>query len=449
MAFGALSSLGLGSQGILTNDILDKLKAADKASMVNPITRRKFQMQNRSDELSNIKSKLNSLSSSITTLLDDDIYSATKINSSGDSVAVSSTSTTKAQNFTINVKQLATRDIFESKDGFSSKDSQLESGSITIQVGDNDSVSIDINDGDTIEDLVDNINEQLGDDVEASLLNVGGDNPYRLIIKSKNTGEANSLTISSDSASFSSGIDRIGDGAKDAIVEIDGIEVKRGSNKFDDVIDGVEFTAKKSGETTVSIEEDRSKFMDSISDFVDQFNSVINTLKNDTRYNADTKSAGVFQGNSTVRGIIDKLQNIVYSTISSDGKMAMDFGLEIKRDGTLSLDKSKLENTMKENPDQVKEFFKSKDTTSGLFQKFDKTIFRMTTFSGGDIKNLSNSIESSLKSLEEMEKNALARLEAKYDIMAKQFASFDSLMGTLNSSATTLKQMIDAQFAKK
>jgi len=449
MSFGALSSLGLGSQGVLTNDILDKLKAADRASMVNPITRRKFQMQDRSHELSNIKSKLSSLSSSITTLLNDDTYHATKTNTSGDSIDISASSTTKAQSFTINVKQLATRDIFESNDGFSSKDSELESGSITIQVGDNDSVSIDINDGDTLEDLVNNINEQMGGDVEASLLNVGGDNPYRLIIKSANTGEANSLTISSDSDSFSNDISRIGNGAKDAVVEVDGIEVKRSSNKFDDVIDGVTFRAKKIGETTVDIEEDRSKFMDSMSDFVDQFNSVINTLKNDTKYNADTKSAGIFQGNSTVRGIIDKLQNIVYSTVSSDNKMAMNFGLEMKRDGTLSLDKSKLEEAMKENPDQVKEFFKSSDTVSGLFQKFDKTLFRMTTLSGGDIKSLSSSIDSSLKSLEEMEQNAIKRLDAKYDIMAKQFASFDSLMGTLNSSATTLQQMIDAQFAKK
>ena len=126
MAFGALSTLGLGSQGILTNDIIDKLKAADRASMVTPITKRKFQMQDRSHELSNIKSKLNSLSSSITTLLDDNTYNGTKINTSGDSVDISASPTTKAQDFTINVKQLATRDIFESNDGFSSKTVNLK-----------------------------------------------------------------------------------------------------------------------------------------------------------------------------------------------------------------------------------------------------------------------------------------------------------------------------------
>ena len=32
---GALSTLGLGSQGVLTNDIIDQLKEADTSSIIN------------------------------------------------------------------------------------------------------------------------------------------------------------------------------------------------------------------------------------------------------------------------------------------------------------------------------------------------------------------------------------------------------------------------------
>ncbi len=53
---GALSTLGLGSQGVLTNDIIDQLKEADTSSIIKPIENKIELSTTKQSTLSDIKS---------------------------------------------------------------------------------------------------------------------------------------------------------------------------------------------------------------------------------------------------------------------------------------------------------------------------------------------------------------------------------------------------------
>lgn len=448
MALGALSTLGLGSQGVLTNDIVDKLKEADKAALITPIETRQNSIQNKLDEVGEIKKLLSKLYTSVTNMTYDSTYEEMKTDLNGSSVSVKTSGSLENQNFTINVTKLATKDIFESNDNFASKDSILDSGDITIDIG-SDSFTIDIDSGDTLEDLVKNINENTDGKVEASILNVGGDNPYKLIIKSADTGEENRLTITQNSNSFSNGIDRIGDPAQDAEFEFDGVTITRSSNDIDDLIENVTITLESEGKTDIALKKDNSKIIDGIKDFVEKYNELSNVLKADTEYDSENKEAGIFQGDSQVRSIMRTLSDVVSTTISKDSKMANDFGLEIQRDGSLKFDESKFKEAYEKDPDATVEFFKASDASSGMFNKLEDKLFDINISSDGTIKSLKKKLEEESRRNQELLEKAQEKLDARYEILTKKFAAADALMGKLSNSSNILQQMIEAQYAKK
>ncbi len=443
-----LATIGLGSKNILSNDLIEKLKKADEKAFVTPIETRKTKVENQITEINALSDMINTLSDKVSPLINSDIYQSMKTSVSGDSVDVSITGKVNAQNLDIDVVSLATKDVFETNDSFSSKDDALSSGSLSISIDGND-YDITIDDGDTLSDLVDKINSQTDGKVNATILNVGGDNPYKLIIKSTDTGAKNQISISSDSDSFSNDFQRVGDAASDAVFKVDGVEITRSSNEVNDLIDGITFSLKSVGSSTISIQEDDSKLINAINSFVDQFNAVINVVKGDTKFDADTKEAGIFQGNFEFRSIATTLQDIINTTFSKDGVSAYDVGFEIKRDGTLSFDEDKFKEAFSSDKDKIKEYFNSSDFVSGLFNKFDKTIFDMSHRSFGAIKVIKKELNDELDRYEQQLQKAKDRLDARYDLLTKKFASYDILLGDLNSQASTIDNLIKAQFANK
>ena len=447
MDFGTLSTLGLGSQGVLTNDIIDKLKEADKSSIVTPIENKKTAVENQKNELSEIKKLVSDLNSVVTNMTYDTVYDKVDTDIVGDSVSINTTGRVEDQNISINVLNLASQDIYESKDGFSSKDATLESGKFDLKMGDT-TYSIGIDDGDTLEDLVNKINANTDSKLQASILNVGGDNPYRLIIKSTQTGADNSFSIDTDSDSFGDDFDHI-KSAADATFEVDGVEIQRSSNQVDDLFDHISIKLEKTGLSNISIKKDNSDMLNGIKDFVEKFNAVIKKINDDTKYDAQKKEAGIFQGNSQIRSIARDLQDIIVSTVSKDNKRAYDFGLEIQRDGTLSFDENKFNQAYAQDPDEAVEFFKASNATDGLFNRLEDKLFDISTSSKGLLKTFDKNLEDKIKRYDDELTKAQARLDAQYNILEKQFASYDLIMGKLDTQAQTLDSMIKEQFAQK
>jgi flagellar hook-associated protein 2 len=447
MDFGALSTLGLGSQGVLTNDIIDKLKEADKASIVTPIENKKTAVENKKTELAEIKKLVSELSTAVTDMTYDTPYDTVTKDITGDSVSITTSGSVNEQAISIDVTQLATKDIYEASDGFASKDASLQSGTFTINLGQD--YDITINDGDTLEDLVEKINNQTDGKVEASILNVSGTNPYKLIIKSAQTGKENQMTISSDSDSFSGGISRIGDPAQDAVFKVDGVEITRATNKIDDLIKNITIKLEKEGKSDVTIKKDNSKIIEGINKFVEKYNAVINKISEDTKYDPEKKEAGIFQGNSDIRNITRSLQDIIATTVSKDGKMSEDFGLSLQRDGTLKFDEDKFKEAYEKDSSITVEFFKASNATDGLFNKLESKLFDIAISSDGTLKTLNKNFEDDITRYDKELSKAQDRLDRQYEILTKKFASFDLVMGKLSSQSQTLDSMIKAQFAKK
>lgn len=197
MATSTLSSLGLGSDGVLSYDLIDKLKNADESSEIKPIDTKITNTKTKQSDLSVLSTYAATLKSSISSLSDEVTYLKRNSSVTGEAVSVNASAGTAIQDFTLDVKNLASSDIYQSK-AFTSQTSTFASGDDTLTLSiDGKDIALDVDATTTVEELRDMINKEGNGKISASILNVGGDEPYRLIVKSTKTGSDNAINISS------------------------------------------------------------------------------------------------------------------------------------------------------------------------------------------------------------------------------------------------------------
>ncbi len=453
--FGVLSSLGLGSQGALNYDIIDKLKKADEDAVIKPIDSKISLDKKREDALAKLTTLLATLKGSASTLSYDNIYSKVAVDTIGTSATATVQDGVSSQTINLDVTNIATNDVQES-DSFSSKDSTFtsEADTLKFELASGESFSIDVDENTTISQLEEMINNNSNGTISASILNVGGDNPYKLVIKSTQTGADNAITVSSTgggSAADDLNLTTVGDGAQDANFTYNGISITRSTNDISDLITGVDIKLVSSGTTTIKISQDTDSLKDSVKSFISAYNDLIDNLDETTKYDAKTKQQGIFQGVSQIRGIKYDINNTVFEYDTSGVSLA-DFGITQNSTGHLELDESIFDNKIATDPNAVKDFFKGGTEThpeDGLFVKLNDKLKSIFMDSYSEVKLYKNYLDSDLKSLEDQKATQTKQIENKYNILAKKFAAYDKIISTFNAQSQSLQMQIQSFLTKK
>lgn len=415
MALGPLSSLGFGSN-VLKQDTIDKLKEAEQKERIDPYTKKVEEDTTKQKDLTEIKTKLLSFQTAVSSLADATVFAKRKVVASvtdNPAASLTANSGVALQSMDVNVTQLAQKDVYQSQ-GFSN-DSGFVNASLTGEAnltffsnGKEYTVKVDKNT--TYRDLADKINDATGGEIVAKIVNTGEkNNPYRLTLTSKDTGEDNAISFYAgkkdtsgkyqvdnnakdifkklgweldDSTSVDPSKDKKGYGVKgkDAHIQtaqnaeftLDGIKMFRSSNTVTDLGVGMTLTLNKKGEINFDVQQDFEGVTKAMQDLVDAYNALVVNLNTATDYNSETKTAGTLQGVSEVNSIRTNIlgglfdSQVVNGTVedangnkvSAKVMLSMqDFGLSLNDAGTLDFDSSKFEKKVKEDPDSTESFF--------------------------------------------------------------------------------------------
>ena len=122
---GTLSSLGIGS-GVLSYDVIDKLKKADENVMVKPLEEKLDLLKKKESALSQFVTIGATIKTDILDLADGTLFAKVSTDVNGSSVNVTANDGVKPQTFDINVTQLAQNDVYQSK-GFANTNSIINS----------------------------------------------------------------------------------------------------------------------------------------------------------------------------------------------------------------------------------------------------------------------------------------------------------------------------------
>lgn len=369
----SITSPGVGS-GLDVRGLVDSLVRAEGEPAVARLNKREAKLQAQLSGLGSVKSALSSFKGSVASLSDASSFQKrTATSSNTELFSANVAGRPVAGSYEIEVKHTAQAHKLASG-AFSEASSAVGTGKLTFQFGDPtkpaQTITIDENNN-SLTGLRDTVNAaNIG--VRASVIK--GDDGFQLVFSAEQTGEANSLRISAEEAAGDPGLSRFvfndqssnmtqTAAAKNAEITIDGITVSSATNTISDAIAGVSIDLKKAeiGTTaTLDVKADKGAAISAAEGFINGFNSLVETFNQLSGYNSETKEAGILIGDSSLRGMMSQLQNILSSPVSGlDGpyRALVDLGISTQADGTLKLDKSKLTAAMDSHFDDIGKLF--------------------------------------------------------------------------------------------
>ena len=393
------------ASSILTQDVIDGLKDADESVQIKPLTLKIDKNTKKQADITALTTLVSTLKTSYADVANETAMLKRTVSAAGSgSVTANVEAGVAEQTVRLSVSQLAQVDSYQSK-GFKSRSETLKDitsdQSLTLSVGDK-SVDIKVGASTTLEDIINQINDGAGDAIKASIVNTGGENGYKMILQSKESGEKNQIKFSvkgdkADGAKqvlsalgfnatekevkddktqattgFDFTLDFTGSEAKqlqkaqDAKFNFNGIDITRSSNKVDDLIVGVTFnlnnvdeknsTTGALKESVITIGKDTDAVVKSLKNMVTAYNDLISNISTATSYDRENGVAGTLNGMSEITGIKRKLQNLFESS-NSDGMSLQNFGFSFTEKGVLSVDESKLKDTISKDYEGFKSFF--------------------------------------------------------------------------------------------
>lgn len=215
--------------------------------------------------------------------------------------------------------------------------------------------------------------------VSATIINDGSGTPYRLALSSKSQGASNSIKITATGAlngfisNDPAGVQNLQETvtAQNAQMQINGVAVSSSSNTVTSAISGVTLNLLKTTAgtpTTITVGRDSSSFTKLVESFVKSYNDLNATIKDLTKYDTKTKEAGLLIGDSAVRSVQSQIRTMISNNVpgltTGTYKNISDVGVTFQKDGSLSLNSSKLSSALSTNSNDVAALFASLGRTT-------------------------------------------------------------------------------------
>ena len=292
--------------------------------------------------------------------------------------------------------------------------------------------------------------------VTAAMINNGDStNPYQLTLTSDDTGEDARISLTN----LDDLTEVTGAGAQSLNAEftVNGISYARQSNTaIDDVITGVTLDLKNEGEATLNIDVNHDTVKEDILSMIEGVNDLISYINNGTETDeesADTKNEtneetdNPLDGSRSANRIVSQLKSLLTNVLDLDTSYTSltDIGLEISKDGTVTIDEDALDEAIASDPDAIEGLFlgNTEKEITGLADIINDAVTDMVS-STGIVSTGIDEAEGKITRIDQAIETETERLTKKYDTMAKEFAQLDTYISRLNSEASVMTSMFES-----
>jgi flagellar hook-associated protein 2 len=324
-------------------------------------------------------------------------------------------------------------------------------------------VTVAIAAGDTVLQMAGKINAAYGSTV-ASVDTSNGDD--RLVFSYTGQGDAPGFRIDTQDAGLSAYIltggsvapetrTSISQTAKNAKVNINGVNLTPDSNTMADVSTGITLKLNKIGTSEITIEQDKDAIQAKVQAFADAYTALSTTLANATKYVEGGKS-GPLQGDSTTVGIQTLLRKTLkaVSGTGTNAKYLSDVGLELGTDKiSLKLNTTKFKAAMEDMSNLQTLFTQTNtdQTDNGFGLKFKTFAYGLlhasstsADGSGGTIADKQSAINGAIKRNGQDQDRVNARASRMETALRKQYSALDAQMAQMSG----LSSYVTAQLAQ-
>lgn len=457
------SALGIGS-GMDINGIVSQLVSAEGQPQFNAIARQETAAKAIVSGLGSLKSALSTFQTAVQKLNNINLFKTTKAVSGNESIVkVTAGAGSAAGSHVMQVTQLAKAQSSIAATEFTGATEVVGSGTMTFSVGAKTPFSVTIDaSNNTLAGIRDAINGAADNNgVTASIINVNNATNTgtisKLVLTAKDTGVANGFSVA---VTGDAGLSRLdtsvpanftGVAAVDAKILIDGQVATRSSNVITDVLQGVTLNLQSAAalntDVNVDITLDNAAIKETISGFVTAYNALNSTTDSLGKFAGTSGgSNGALLGDSTLRTIKNDLRQLASAPVtsaSSSFNTLKTIGIDIDKDGVMTLDGVKLDQALAANLSSVSDVFSS---TDGVATRLKDKVTRFLQ-TGGPLDTRQTSLSKQLKALSDKRNTVQLHLDNVQKSLLKQFIAMDTAVGRFQSTGMFLSNQL-AQFNK-
>jgi flagellar hook-associated protein 2 len=313
-------------------------------------------------------------------------------------------------------------------------------------------IGITIADGDTMQDLLDRINDAtsgFGSGVRPATAVLASDGTIRL---TDGTGGESRLsmtlaTVHADDTTGSLGTATVAlagrnrelSAGQDAMVKVDGVVMTRSSNIVADAISGVTLNLLNAEPGTVvdlKVSHNDDDGVKAVKAFADAYNAVV-------KFFDEQRATGQpLNGSSSLRGVVSSFTAALRTGVATNatyGRLSL-MGVELDRNGVLKVNESAARKALSEKPAEVEALFGFDGVGGALVTATDGA----TAFGNGAVSSQIRSIDEGSFALLAKKADAVRRLELRRQALVEQYTRMERALSALNSQSSYLSQQLKA-----
>ncbi len=466
------------ASGLDTQSVINQLLALESAK-ITALQNRRQELQNDVSAWSDVNGTLGTLAAALDTLRHADTWSALTVTvSASDKLSATASAGAEETTYRVAILQLAQAHTVASNRLSSTTDPLVN---IVEGLSAGDSFTLEgeafvIEAEDTLLTLRDRINETVGDQVRASVV----DN--RLVWTRQETG-ATEIAVEDGEGTPLADLG-IWDGsaflnelatAQDALFTVNGLAVTRSANSgLTDVISGVTLNLlaeTASDETvTLTVGRDVASIQAAIHAFITAYNNATGKLQSYSAVDlSDPKNpqAAILHGETLVPNILTSLrrlavgtrspylneENAAYTWQGRSGVMDSldDIGLgTLGRENTLAVtDSARLDYMLEHYFDKVEQLFRGVVGESGYEHGVAEDLYqyvnRLTASTTGEVANRMATLQTTIRRYDDVIARMTDALEEREQQLWKQFAAMEQAIAALQSQLSWLSAQISLQ----
>jgi len=475
---GPISFGGLAS-GLDTNAIIAALLQAEQVP-INQLNSQKSAQQQKINLLGTFEGYVKDLQSTVQDLAEDNSFLANSATVSEEGYfTVSSSGSAATGSYTMEVTSVAAADSYalSGSTPITDPDADFGDADISFDYG-GETYEVILGSGAaSLNDIADAINAETGGEVKAQVVNTGtsASPDYQLMLSASETGEDYAITnLAFDVGTGALDTETQLTTASNASIVFNGLAIERSSNDFSDVIDGLDIQVQSVTTDPVSfaVELDAEGIEAKLQEFVDAYNKVVGFVNSQSEFTEEGGASGALFGDSTLRTVTSTMTNALLNdalvdSTSTFGSLGL-LGVELGTDGTLSIDSSKVQEKLDEDPDAFADFFLDLDgfdnggaaegtsgyytdttTDTGLFAVLDKalaTLLDSQELSNGDtakglIAQRKETYEANIDQIDDQIERLEFRLVGYEQQLVAQYSALEQTINQINSQGAGLSQL--------
>jgi flagellar hook-associated protein 2 len=232
----------------------------------------------------------------------------------------------------------------------------------------------------------------------------------------------------------------------DAQIVADGQTYTSGSNSFTSLISGVNVSVASTGTVRLYSKRNTDQQVAALRSIVTSYNELLATVNNELIYDKDVQKRGGLANDFVARSFLFQMRRLTTDPIAGTaGNVTLaELGVRTEQNGTLTIDDTRLNKVIAEQPDLLQNVMSSSPTKQGALEKMLKLSETVLGINGPFVRLYNQAQNSELPAIEKaMTKlnDQMNALQARY---LQQFTSMQEVVAASQNSQTSLTQAMAA-----